>query len=198
MVLQYKCSSRANQVRNGIKTNTPRFTGNRRDDVQARDRNFFVYELIIWYKFSITKLSKILNATMSVVSMNLGKIMMPVNVVNATKACSLLIRNSKEIVQFIRVKMRVEIVVDMSVPRSVTIILIFIQLNGPMLPFWHQILKSVVGIKINLRIDVPKENVFNLIAMVDEDIKLQKLTILMIVLGLMMPDGLISTITNQL
>ena len=35
LVLQYKCTSRAgNQVRNGIKTNTPRFTGNRQNDVQ--------------------------------------------------------------------------------------------------------------------------------------------------------------------
>ena len=38
MVLQYKCSSPGNQVRNGIKTNTARFTGNRRNDIQARDR----------------------------------------------------------------------------------------------------------------------------------------------------------------
>ena len=41
----------------------------------------------------------------------------------------------KEMGRFIRDKMQVEIVVDMGVPRSVTIILIFIRLNGLMLPF---------------------------------------------------------------
>ena len=79
--------------------------------------------------------SKIINVVKSVVSTSPGRTMTLADDVNATEACSLPIKSFKEMGRFIRDKMQVEIVVDMSVPRSVTIILIFIRLNGLMLPF---------------------------------------------------------------